>query len=89
MELHLDGQTIDSCEALHRRLAEGLRFPDWYGRNLDALYDCLTDLREPAAIAVQNAAALRAHLGAYADVFCRVLRESAAENKNLTITWEE
>ena len=26
------------------RLAQVLDFPDWYGRNLDALKDCLTDL---------------------------------------------
>jgi RNAse (barnase) inhibitor barstar len=25
-------------------IAAGLSFPDWFGRNLDALYDCLTDL---------------------------------------------
>ena len=29
-------------EAL-RRLGEALNFPDWYGANFDALYDCLTD----------------------------------------------
>ncbi len=27
-----------------------LRFPDYYGRNLDALYDCLTDLTQPTAL---------------------------------------
>lgn len=25
-------------------IAAELSFPDWFGRNLDALYDCLTDL---------------------------------------------
>ncbi|PRX47237.1 barstar (barnase inhibitor) [Prauserella shujinwangii] len=25
-------------------IAAALSFPDWFGRNLDALYDCLTDL---------------------------------------------
>ncbi|UJW32247.1 barstar family protein [Saccharothrix sp. AJ9571] len=25
-------------------IAAALDFPDWFGRNLDALYDCLTDL---------------------------------------------
>ncbi|MFT7837457.1 barstar family protein [Saccharothrix sp. BKS2] len=25
-------------------VADALDFPDWFGHNLDALYDCLTDL---------------------------------------------
>ncbi len=31
---------------LHARIAAALCFPDWYGHNLDALMDCLTDLEE-------------------------------------------
>lgn len=27
-----------------------LRLPSWYGRNLDALWDCLTDLTRPTAL---------------------------------------
>lgn len=36
---------LETRQQLHAALAEALRFPDWYGNNLDALYDCLTDLR--------------------------------------------
>ena len=39
----LDG-SIDSTEELHRTLARELRFPAYYGRNLDALRDCLRDV---------------------------------------------
>ena len=31
-------------EDLLDRIAEALSFPDWFGRNWDALEDCLTDL---------------------------------------------
>jgi RNAse (barnase) inhibitor barstar len=31
-------------ENLLRAIAAALRFPDWFGRNWDALEDCLTDL---------------------------------------------
>lgn len=34
---------LGKTEAL-AAIAEALEFPDWYGHNLDALYDCLTDL---------------------------------------------
>ncbi|WP_134767543.1 barstar family protein [Nocardioides sp. 1609] len=41
---HLEGARIESVPELHGALAEALDLPDHYGRNLDALADCLTDL---------------------------------------------
>ena len=46
----LDGNKLTNRELLHNALAESLSFPNWYGRNLDALYDCLTDFHEEAEI---------------------------------------
>ena len=43
MRFVLDGSSVGSREALHRTLAAGLRLPDWYGGNLDALHDCLSE----------------------------------------------
>lgn len=40
----------DYKELIHDYIAENLGFPDYYGKNLDALYDCLTDIDEPTAI---------------------------------------
>ncbi|NIH84666.1 barstar family protein [Amycolatopsis granulosa] len=41
---HLIGsRPTDKMSALDA-IASALSFPDWFGRNLDALYDCLTDL---------------------------------------------
>lgn len=40
----LDGNRCKSELDLHRELAAVLRFPDHYGLNFDAMYDCLTDL---------------------------------------------
>jgi RNAse (barnase) inhibitor barstar len=37
---------LGSCHGLDealRELGSALRFPDWYGANLDALHDCLSD----------------------------------------------
>ena len=66
MEIILDGRTVDSRETLHQRLTELLQLPAWYGRNLDALHDCLTELREPVTLRVIHAHALRETLGGYA-----------------------
>ena len=89
MELVLDGRTIDSRETLHRKLKEGLSLPSWYGRNLDALHDCLTELCAPVTIRVLHAAHLSEALGGYAAGFYHVLQDSAHENEYLKILWEE
>ena len=37
----------ESEAAMHRAFQAGLRFPEYYGHNLDALNDCLADLDIP------------------------------------------
>jgi RNAse (barnase) inhibitor barstar len=39
-----------STASLYAGLAEALRLPAWFGANLDALWDCLTDLPGPTAL---------------------------------------
>jgi RNAse (barnase) inhibitor barstar len=40
----LDGTDLDSKRRTLDGIAAVLDFPEWAGRNLDALFDCLTDL---------------------------------------------
>lgn len=40
--MQLDGKLIK--EQGHDYLMEALDLPDYYGKNLDALYDCLTEM---------------------------------------------
>lgn len=40
--LQVDMNKMKSEEEVHSFLAEQLRFPEYYGKNLDALYDMLT-----------------------------------------------
>ena len=42
-EIILDARELVEKEPAHIYLAEMFEFPDYYGRNLDALYDCLTE----------------------------------------------
>lgn len=40
----------DHKELVQEYIAQKMEFPDYYGKNLDALYDCLTDISEPTAV---------------------------------------
>ena len=42
----LEGKYLLDREIAHEYLKKALDFPEYYGKNLDALYDCLTDLGE-------------------------------------------
>lgn len=54
MQVFLNGNDITNREQLHDALSEALELPEWYGRSLDALYDCLTDLSVLTTIHVEH-----------------------------------
>ena len=79
----LDGSCIKDKESLHCVTKYALRFPDYYGKNLDALYDCLTDITEELTILVTDAASIEDVLGDYAGRFFRTIEDAAEERPNL------
>ncbi|MBR5217656.1 MAG: barstar family protein [Oscillospiraceae bacterium] len=44
--VELTGTVAANRDQLHSMLQEKLQLPEWYGRNLDALYDVLTSVEE-------------------------------------------
>ena len=60
----------------HDYLKEALNLPDYYGKNLDALYDCLTEIE--CEIELVNA-------GEVDDDIIDTFRDAADENQFLTI----
>ena len=60
--------------------------PSPYGRNLDALHDSLGCISRPMSIEI-NEPSLLATLGdRYCENLIRMLRDTAEENPNLTVT---
>lgn len=76
--VHLNGNKIKDKAALHAALAEQLAFPAWYGKNLDALYDLLTERAEPVKIEIDKSNELSDTLGDYYLKFLRALRDAGA-----------
>ena len=81
----LDGNNITDKETLHDTLAASLHLPDWYGRNLDALYDCLPDIQEETEIRLLHEEALENNLGHYARTLKKVICEVCQNNPRIHI----
>ena len=75
----LDGtRMLDRSEA-HRYIARILRLPEYYGENLDALYDCLSEFGEDSMIMILNSEAITENLGEYGESLLDTFRDAAAE----------
>lgn len=79
--ISIDCSRIPDALSLHRALAEALCFPEWYGNNLDALYDLLTSVKEDTSLTLQNFHALPS----FALGFRMVLNDAEEENPCLYV----
>lgn len=50
----LDAEKMTDRETMHDVFARSFALPDYYGRNLDALWDCLSERGEPCHIVLKN-----------------------------------
>ena len=82
----LSGNKTTSREVLHTYLAKKLAFPSYYGKNLDALHDCLTERSTPLHITVTYSERLKKHLGDYGETLLQVLQDAAGENELISIS---
>ena len=55
----LDAKKMVEKEKMHDYLAKKFDLPEYYGKNLDALFDCLCEINEPTLIKLKNEDALQ------------------------------
>ncbi|MEM7232254.1 MAG: barstar family protein [Planctomycetota bacterium] len=50
----LDLNDLKSLDDFHDRIVQCLRFPPYYGRNLDAFTDCLNDFADGISLSIRG-----------------------------------
>ena len=83
----VDCQELLQKEQAHSYLAEVLEFPDYYGKNLDALFDCLTELGE-CTIMLKDEHILH-QSDCYGVKVLQVFKEAAQANPGLKLEVQE
>ena len=73
----LDAKKMLEKEKMHEYFAKKFDLPEYYGKNLDALFDCLCEINEPTLIKLKNENDLEAGLKeSLVALFCDVCNEN-------------
>ncbi len=71
----LDGTKMNSKDSAYEHIKTTCLFPDYFGNNLDALADCLSEVSMDSVIILMNRDALLESLGDYGFRMLEVFRE--------------
>lgn len=83
--IELDLRRLTSVANLHQHLYKVLALPKYYGCNLDALHDCLTERAEATELVISARVTEEKYLGAYGEALLQVLQDAAEENPSLKV----
>lgn len=81
-EIRLDGRKMRTRENAHAVLKEAFRFPEYYGRNLDALWDMLTERKNLHILLTHTEELSAGEMGGLLEL----LREYAQEGHGLMLS---
>lgn len=84
-KVEIDALRITNKQDLHSYIKEAFGFPEYYGKNLDALYDCLSELDEDTDIVFDKRTLELILDNAYAYKVLMVFGKAAAVNPHLKI----
>jgi ribonuclease inhibitor len=80
--IYIDCRLLKNAREIHESLKEQLSFPEYYGKNLDALVDVLTDITLETKVVVIWKDTLRSRITADIRAIKKVLKEFVAFAKS-------
>lgn len=86
MIFYLDGEKMRGRQGVHEHIKEVLGLPEFYGKNLDALYDVLTDLQ--GEVVIRNFHEMEENLGSYAGAVMKTFVDASAANPEMKVRVE-
>ena len=88
-EYIIDLAGAGSEEDIQERIAESLPLPDYYGNNLDALYDVLTEMGDGWHIVIANQYDVDEEVRNYVEDLINVLEDASAVVDDLVVEYDE
>lgn len=82
-QITLNGKKMTDKETAHEYIAKKLGFPEYYGKNLDALADCLWECCLDRYIRFNHFEEAEANLGEYAEMLLAVFTDVAEESTRI------
>jgi Barstar, RNAse (barnase) inhibitor len=85
----IDFVGVSDKEEFHNRIKEAIQVPDYYGNNLDALYDILTEELNEAVIRILGINKMDPSMNDYIKRFRRMCSDICEENDEIKIIFVE
>ena len=77
IEYKINLKNVKTIQMLHEELKDALRFPEHYGMNMDALWDCITcDIETPATIMIDGITSLPEDLENEKNIFMEIMSDA-------------
>lgn len=89
MKITLNGRNMTTKKGAHGYIRGKLKTQEYYGENLDALWDVLSSYDQPIQIRFVNREKIVGNLGDYGEALIKVFQDAAKENKHITLSSNE